>query len=393
MRGYWRSRDALFPEQGSLKEQLKLVKWVPNLYLINLDYDRNNHNNHLVKDIVWMLDVYLWQLSNDVRRSPLSPDSEPLLFQPDPHIYLPQGLSDFQYQTAKDVNRFNYAMILRRNLSKLYPEFNADDLASPADPPHSRRAIALMDAYPDLKEKLVFHYDQKRDNRTQMVCTPRLSVGAKIGNGAHDRVCRYLRQRGWELFGIKPPEMVKIGNLYYPRPPKRVIILNRHITRILSNAKELHTALVESLEGSGVEVELINTSAIGSAEDNVKVFSRAGVLLTPHGSHAMGQIWMPRHSALIEIMPVGYTDYAFNLLSDSCKLWYYELQSVLPPTRTKEFFQEKCGSKVPHMLTPCTHVKAVSVTVNVEQAVRTVRFALERIGHSVSPWMEYVQKG
>lgn len=35
-------------------------------------------------------------------------------------------------------------------------------------------------------------------------------------------------------------------------------------------------------------------------------------------------------SALIEIMPVGYTDYAFNLLAESCKIWYFELQSMRP---------------------------------------------------------------
>lgn len=32
-------------------------------------------------------------------------------------------------------------------------------------------------------------------------------------------------------------------------------------------------------------------------------------------------------SALIEVMPVGFTDYAFRMLSKSCSLWYYEIQS------------------------------------------------------------------
>lgn len=36
-------------------------------------------------------------------------------------------------------------------------------------------------------------------------------------------------------------------------------------------------------------------------------------------------------SALIEVMPVGYVDYLFNVMAESCKVWYYELQSRMDP--------------------------------------------------------------
>lgn len=42
-------------------------------------------------------------------------------------------------------------------------------------------------------------------------------------------------------------------------------------------------------------------------------------------------------SSLIEVMPVGYTDYNFNILAESCKIWYYELQSLIHPSKLRTF--------------------------------------------------------
>lgn len=57
-------------------------------------------------------------------------------------------------------------------------------------------------------------------------------------------------------------------------------------------------------------------------------------------------------STLIEIMPMGYTDYAFNLLADSCKVWYDELQSMKSPsTFVSPFFSLYCSSLLDHW--PC----------------------------------------
>eukprot|EP00178_Gracilaria_changii_P009499 TRINITY_DN2775_c0_g1_i1.p1 TRINITY_DN2775_c0_g1~~TRINITY_DN2775_c0_g1_i1.p1 ORF type:complete len:653 (-),score=99.75 TRINITY_DN2775_c0_g1_i1:842-2704(-) len=373
------------------------IKWIPSIWLSDLDYFDNNHNNHLVKDIIWMLDLSLWQQSLSLTPSPAHDFPLSLtqsVFEPSAtHLYLPQGMKDFERQTARDVNRLNYALILERNLSNLYP--NSTQLEMKQKSTQKRLTQPLFDAYPDLLEndKLIFHRDQLNASTHDLVCTARLTVGAKIGNGAHERVCRSLRQRAHEFYGIEPNRMKRLGHIYYPQPPKRIVILQRHVTRRLGNLEQLHDAMRAEFEPKGVEVEVVSTKALQTAEEYVRVFSRAGVVLTPHGSQSMGQIYMPRHSALIEVMPVGYTDYAFNLLSESCKIWYYELQSQRHPNKSEEWYEEKCGKLEPHMMNPCTAVKAVDVWVDVAAARRTVKLAMERMGYPMDAWMRYVHTG
>lgn len=33
---------------------------------------------------------------------------------------------------------------------------------------------------------------------------------------------------------------------------------------------------------------------------------------------------------MIEVMPIGYVDYAYEHLAQTCKLWYFEMQSEVP---------------------------------------------------------------
>ncbi|CAN8074651.1 unnamed protein product [Agarophyton chilense] len=373
------------------------IKWLPSIWLSDLDYVDNNHNNHLVKDIIWMLDLSLWQQSLHLTSSPAdsfpSDVTDPIFESTPPHMYMPQGERDFERQTSRDVNRLNYALILQRNISNLYPNFTQHEMKQTTE--EMRKTQPLFDAYPDLlkDEKFVFHRDELNASTHDLVCTPRLTVGAKIGNGAHERVCRSLRQRAHEFYGIKQNEKKRLGHIHYAQPPKRIVILQRHVTRRIGNLEQLHDSLKQAFEDKGVEIEVVTTKELVTAEQYVRVFSRAGVLLTPHGSQSMGQLYMPRHSSLIEIMPVGYTDYAFNLLSESCKIWYYELQSMRHPNKSKEWYEEKCGKLVPHMMNPCTAVKAVDVWVNISSAVRTIKFAMERMGYPMDAWMEYVQSG
>ena len=98
-------------------------------------------------------------------------------------------------------------------------------------------------------------------------------------------------------------------------------------------------------------------------------------------------------SALIEIMPVGFTDYQYNALSEACRLWYYEVQSLLPPGASESEYLAKCGNNAEHMLHLCPSVKSMDVWVNVSQVVKTSRFALERMGYEMGPWFEFVQNG
>lgn len=45
------------------------------------------------------------------------------------------------------------------------------------------------------------------------------------------------------------------------------------------------------------------------------------------------------------------------------------------------------------MMSPCNDIKSVDVWVNITSAVRTIKFAFERMGYPIDPWMEYVQSG
>lgn len=298
------------------------IKWMPSLWLVDLDYVNNNHNNHLLMDIIWMLDAALWQQSVDLQAPPgISPvERVPVgqLFTERPrHVYLPQGRQDFIQQTSRDVNRLLYALVLQLDLSRLYPNHTKVQIQNPPRKGNSRFTESLLDAYPHLEKDqgLLFHRDIRDDDDVDLVCTPRFSAGAKIHNGAHERVCRVMRQRSYQLFGIKEPEMKRAGQAYFPQPPKRVVILQRHITRGIANADELAESLRDTLGKHGVEVEVIATEEVSSAEEHVRVFSNAGVVLTSHGSQSMGQIWMPRHRYVKHFLALG--SYLASLFS-SC---------------------------------------------------------------------------
>lgn len=196
-----------------------------------------------------------------------------------------------------------------------------------------------------------------------------------------------LRERGWDLFGIKPPHKVRVGQIYFNQPPKRIIVLQRHLTRSIVNVEELMARLnAEFRDKRGFEVELVTTASLKTAEDNVRAFSRAGVLITPHGSQAQGLIWQARHSAIIEVMPVGYTDYAFSLLAENCKVWHYEVQSLLNSKKeklTNAYYSKYCHR---NRFSPCNPVKNEGVVVPLNEIARTISHALERLGYPMGTW-------
>jgi Glycosyltransferase 61 len=249
-----------------------------------------------------MLDVSLWRRSLQLVESSVSgPASYALkeLFSDEArHIFLPQSLKDFQVQTSRDVNRFLYALILQLDITRLYPNASAHDLQSAMPSNGPRVTVALLDAYPELlsDSRFLFRDDLLLNSSVDLVCTPRLTVGAKLADVGHERVCRAMRERSWAVFGIDPPPMVRAGQIFYPRPPLRVIVVQRHISRKFGNLDKLLSALGKELAAPhGVAVELVSTVDLQTAEQYVRIFSRAGVVVTPHGSQSMGQIWMPRY--------------------------------------------------------------------------------------------------
>lgn len=307
LRGKYRTAASLFGSDNANMPKRIRVQWLPSLSLVDLDFKAFNHNYHLLMDIIWLLDAALWQQSVDLRLRPgdlTSTSSSPhdfslaYLFDSSPrHVYLPQSTANFSKQTDRDVNKLLYALILRLDLTRLYTARNISsrDIREPAETP--REAAPLLEAYPNLihDQRLLFHDDIVRSNQYDYVCTPRFRAGAKIGNGAHERVCRDMRKRSYELYGIAEPEVVRLGRALFPQPPKRIIIYQRHVTRPIANVDELEHALREAFGKYGVEVERYTTAEVLTAEDQVRMFARAGVVVTPHGSQSMGQIWMPRY--------------------------------------------------------------------------------------------------
>lgn len=288
-------------ESAELASFTSRMKWLPSLALVDLDYVDNTHNNHLVKDILWLLDAALFQKSLSIEKRPgytvhrALNDVDGYLFRTEPHIYLPQTRAQFEKQTSKDVNRLTYSIILRKNARRLYPNLTDEELHD-ASKKQRHTTRPLLETYPELaKGQLQFHGDLIDDPDVDLVCTPRLTVGAKMGNGAHERVCRELRTRGFELYGIPRPPVTRRGQINFPQPPKSVLILDRHVTRNIANVNDLLQFLKQQLGPLGVPVSYVSTKDLSTAEEFVRVYSSAGVILTPHGSHNMGQIWMHRY--------------------------------------------------------------------------------------------------
>jgi hypothetical protein len=84
-------------------------------------------------------------------------------------------------------------------------------------------------------------------------------------------------------------------------------------------------------------------------------------------------------------MGLGYTDYAFSLLADSCKLWYDEVQGAMDPNRTRAEYVRVCGRKLDQKLDPCSLVKHHDVVVPIARTVDVITLALERMGHPMRP--------
>lgn len=309
LRAEYRKARSFFGKDDIKLRRGSSVKWVQSLSLVDLDYKAVDHNNHLLMDIIWLLDAALWQQSIDLhvvaenrhlsQTRSLTPGIVPgYLFSYSPrHILLPQSALNFSEQTKRDVNKLIYALVLRLDLSRLYTARNISLAAirQPAKKP--REAASLLTAYPELQkeEYLLFHDDIIRNNSVDYLCAPSFTAGAKIGNGAHERVCRDLRRRSYDLYGISAPDVVRRGQALFPQPPKRIVIYQRHVTRPIANVEDVEKAFREAFGGYGVEVERYSTGEVWTAEDQVRMFARAGVLFTSHGSQSMGVIWMPRY--------------------------------------------------------------------------------------------------
>lgn len=350
------------------------VKWLKDMSLVSLDYVNNDHNYHYLIDIVWLLDVVLWQETMSRSGSQMA-KSFPIWFRRPSHVLMPQTKVDFQVQTNRDVNRLNFAIIMQLDPHELYQgDMYTTDMSS--------RTRFLMDAYPKLKRMLTFYGDELADESVHLICTRRLVVGAKLGGLGSPQVCEHLRRKAWELYSVKEYPQGGAGYLSIAQPPKRLVLLHRHITRSFKNIEKLKKRIILASAKYDFEFEVVSTEALSTAKEQVMFFSRVGVLLTTHGGQCMGGIWMPRHAALIEVFPPGYTDYSFSLLANSCSLWYFELQGVIP-NGMENRYRKKCGEKLYSVFDQCNEMKHEDFDADVDQVIRTVLLAFERVGYRV----------
>lgn len=368
----WRKYSSIF-KQGKTKPR---VRWVSDLALFNLDFRDFDHNNHYLMDLVWFLDFRLWY----ARQQKLF-DSFPKHFNPPKTWFFPQSHSEFELQTSKDINRLLFALILGKNLSDLYSgqKRNKDN---------TLETKSLNKAYDSLQNEVIFSRQgetRAQKDSSDLVCTKRLLVGHKIGNVGDERVCSYLREIPWKYFNTAPlGSFGASGYLWIDRPPKRVVLLDRHISRPFDNLISIIKRMNQVAKEYSFEFEVRNTSDIKSAEDHVKFFSRVGVLLTPHGSQSMGAIWMPRYSALIEALPPVYYDYSFRSLSQTCNVQFFELYGRIPQGK-REKYKEECGPMFDSHYDQCAGMKNEPVFLDIEETVDTVLMALRKIGYKIEP--------
>eukprot|EP00177_Eucheuma_denticulatum_P004549 GFKZ01008272.1.p1 GENE.GFKZ01008272.1~~GFKZ01008272.1.p1 ORF type:complete len:611 (+),score=33.88 GFKZ01008272.1:57-1835(+) len=398
LRAYYRHSTSVLGPNPSTTLTSPSVLWLPSaIWPIHLIYNFN-HNFHVFIDTIWMLDVRLFQSSMQLNNPPDQQDPASVLnfadyfFSDGPqHVYIPQSREQFEIQTENDLTRFVYALTLDLDPLHLYPNQTRKDLHTPQV---NRLTVPFLTAYPDLErsKKILFHHELVRNPNIDLVCAPRLTAGPKQPSSGHERVCRELRKKGWDFFGLKMPEMKRVGRLLFPQPPRKIVLLNRHRTRQIENFDELVAGVRDAFESQGIEVEALTTKEFQSVETQVRVFGGAGVVITPHGGQCQALIWMPRHSALIEIFPVGYTEYSYIQLTEMCRVSHYEVRSEMPTGMTAEDFLTNCTFE-PVDLDRCITYRNRPVRANVGRIISVTSLAFQRMAYPVKGRFKGVEQG
>ena len=366
----WRTYSSLI---ANMLRPVK-VKWIESLSFIPLDYQDHNNSLNFVMNNLWLLDTKLWQKSLEFSKTRRNMTK---LFPKSTHILLANSKS--QFSNLNDLSHFLFALLLQLDVKHLYHKQSIDE-------DKHLWTKSFFDSFPSLSQNILFYQDEMIHSKNDLICTRRLTVGPKSNSLGHPRVCEYLRTSGWDLLDIKQSENIDGTNgeiIKFSKPPRKVVLLQRHGQGSIRNLDELSESLKQAATKFGFEFELHSTETLKTAVEYIRLFSNVGVLLTPHGDHEIGTIWMPRHSAVIEIFPPGFADLTYQRLSESCKLWYFDMVTKVPVDK-RTVYKEKCRNKGGYVFDTCKIMRHESIDVDVENTVDLVLAALRRIGHNVN---------
>ncbi len=348
------------------------VRWVRSMAFVPHDYRDQNDSHSFLTNNVWLLDTALWQAALNESLT-TGPTRLRQLFQPANHVFMASSVA--QFEGLSDMSRFLFALLMRLDVKRLYQKQTMDE-------EKHLWTRSLFEAFPRLKSKLLFFNEQRDDTPFDLVCTRRFTVGPKSSDLGDPRVCEYLRSSGWRLLGIKEPGYGSVGTIQYSRPPRKVVLLQRHDKGGIRNVEALTKSLKQTATKYGFQFELHSTESLKTAVEHVRLFAGIGVLLTPHGEHEIGSIWMPRHGAIIEIFPPRFVHLTYSLMARNCRLWYFDVSTQVTEDM-REVYKEKCRTRGGYIFNTCTALKDVSFEVDVDKTVDTVLVALRRIGHDL----------
>lgn len=353
--GYWRTMSSVF--HGWFTQPV--VQWVNGITWLHM-------NNRLLSDTAWLLDTVLWQETLD--QSATISSGIPKLFEPSKQIFVPHSEEEFERRTATDIDRLIFALMLRLNATKLYR--NQSDVSSVTR--------SLFSAYPHLRDKFIFYNEQQRNSSLDLLCTRKIAIGPTLNELGDHHVCDTLKLNAWNLFGIDPPTAVQVGNYRYARPPSRLVFIRDRFSRV----DELVAALRAAATHHRFELVITTVAAMNTAKLQVETFASAGVVLLAHGVHRTGVLWMPRHSAIVEVFQPGYTDFNVRSLANACNLWYHEIHAKIPHEHLDDY-NEFCSNQVlvsgPEQ---CNYMNRYDIEVDVDQTMRLILTAYSKLGHT-----------
>jgi hypothetical protein len=198
--------------------------------------------------------------------------------------------------------------------------------------------------------RVFFNDAASKYNSGHLLCARRGGiVGSKprIFSGRADAIV--FRNRAYKSLGIEKEIDGKADMLTYPHFPPR------HITYLSfsSNADVRDSeAVVDVLRATGLPVEVVNDVHKLSFEEQVRLMSRTGILVSPHHPALANLVFLPARSAVIELFPYGMKKLVHSNIASTADVFHFPVytRARLPPDSEEgaaslmysRYFHENC---------------------------------------------------